>query len=143
MINWTYNGEEVTEMPEGMLGFVYLITELSTGKKYIGKKLAKTMRKLKPLKGKKRSRRVLKDTDWKKYYGSSEALCEALDKDGPENYTREILHFCKSKGDMNFLEMYTQVQRNVLFDDTYYNKYISVKIHQKHLGISHEDLPHS
>ena len=69
---WLYKGEEFTsEMIEDWVGFVYLITDQSNDMKYVGKKLLTSKRKLPPLKGKKRRRTVVKETDWQKYYGSS------------------------------------------------------------------------
>jgi len=67
---WYYKGEEFTsEMIGDYIGFVYCITDLSTSKKYIGKKNFKSTRKLKPLKGKTRKRTVVKESDWKSYFG--------------------------------------------------------------------------
>ena len=56
-MNWTYNGNEVTEIPQEYEGFVYIITNLTDDRKYIGKKLAKFKTTKPPLKGKKNKRR--------------------------------------------------------------------------------------
>jgi len=132
-MTWIFNEDEFTEPSEDHVGFVYLITEISTGKKYIGKKLFWRTLKLKPLKGKTRSRKVTKQSDWMKYYGSSLALQNALAENGPENYKREILHMCRTKGEMSYIECVEQIQRKVLFREDYYNEFIGVKIHSKHV----------
>ena len=136
---WYYNGVEFTSkdaqeyIEDGAVGFVYEINDLVEGKKYIGKKNLISKRRLPPLKGKKRRRTVIKESDWATYYGSSESLNEALEKDGPSRFERTILHICYSKGDMSYLELYEQVTRDVLFRDDYYNGIIQVRIHRSHV----------
>ena len=131
---WIYNGEEFTsEMIKDNVGFVYLITDLSNEKKYIGKKILMSKRKLPPLKGKTRRRTKIVESDWKKYYGSSEEVNMIVEEKGPENFKREILHLCKSKGVMSYLELKEQMEREVLLDDEYYNGIIQVKIHRSHV----------
>ncbi len=66
-MQWTYQGKIVEEISEEYIGFVYLITNLTNGKKYIGKKLAKFKVTKKPLKGKKNKRRSTKESDWRTY----------------------------------------------------------------------------
>lgn len=132
-MTWLYKDEEFTNPAEDLVGFVYIITELETGKKYIGKKLFWSTRRLPPLKGKKRRRTVVKESDWKKYYGSSEELKTLVESNGGDKYRREILHLCKSKGEMSYLELKEQMDRDVLFRDDYYNEFIGVKIHSKHV----------
>ena len=93
---WIYKGEEFTsEMIEDWIGFVYIITDKSTDMKYVGKKLLVSKRKLPPLKGKTRSRTVIKETDWQKYYGSSEEVQQLVEDKGADNFHREILTLCK------------------------------------------------
>ena len=75
-MQWTYQGKLVEEIPEGYVGFVYLITNLTDNRKYIGKKLAQFKVTKKPLKGKKNKRRSTKESDWKDYWGSSPSLIE-------------------------------------------------------------------
>lgn len=115
------------------VGFVYMITERDTGKKYIGKKFFWATRRLPPLKGQKRKRKVTKQSDWMDYYGSSEELKEMVEKKGDEAYYREILHLCKTKGECSYLEAKEQFLRDVLLRDDYYNAFIGCKIHAKHL----------
>jgi hypothetical protein len=73
-MNWTYQGNEITTLPEDCEGFVYEITNTTNGRKYIGKKLARFKRSRPPLKGNRNKRRYKVDSDWQDYYGSSDEL---------------------------------------------------------------------
>lgn len=130
---WYYNGEPLTEVPEGYVGFVYIITDKSNDKMYVGKKGFWSRKTLPPLKGKTRKRRSLVESDWKDYYGSSIEVKQLVEESGGNNFYREILHLCKSKSEMGYLEAKEQFDRNVLLDDNYYNGIISCKIHRKHV----------
>ena len=131
---WYYNGEEFTsEMIEDYVGFVYVITDLSNGKKYVGKKTLMSKRKLPPLKGKLRRRTKIVESDWQSYFGSSDEVKALVEEHGPKNFKREILHLCKSKGEMSYLELKEQMEREVLLNDDYYNGIIQVKIHRSHV----------
>lgn len=129
---WTYQGREVTEDEiESHTGFVYLITNLTNNKKYVGKKLFKSTR-TKTIKGKRK--KVKSDSDWRDYYGSNAILKEDVKRLGPENFKREILKLCKSKGTANYYEMKYQIQFEVLErPDEYYNEWIIVKVHRSHI----------
>jgi len=127
-MNWTYNGNEVTEIPQEYEGFVYIITNLTDDRKYIGKKLAKFKTTKPPLKGKKNKRRGTKESDWKDYWGSSDRLNADVEKLGKDKFTREILYFCKSRGEMSYLEAREQFERRVLETDEYYNGIINVRV---------------
>ena len=89
---WYYNGEPLTEVPEGYVGFVYVITDKSNGKMYVGKKGFWSKKTLPPLKGKTRKRRSLVESDWQKYYGSSEMVKELLENYGEENFHMPCPH---------------------------------------------------
>ena len=127
-MQWTYQGKIVDEIPKEYVGFVYLITNLTNDKKYIGKKLAQFKVTKKPLKGKKNKRRSTKESDWRDYWGSSDKLNEDVQKLGPENFTREILHYCTSRGELSYLEAKEQFDREVLKTDEYYNGIINVRV---------------
>ena len=71
---WYYNNEVFETTPEEYQGFVYLITELDTGKKYIGKKFFWKPKILPKTKTRKRRVKTRAESDWKKYYGSSTAV---------------------------------------------------------------------
>jgi len=103
-MQWTYQGKIVEQISEEYVGFVYLITNLTNDRKYIGKKLAKFKVTKKPLKGKKNKRRSTKESDWRDYWGSSDNLNADVEHLGPENFTREILYYCTSRGELSYLE---------------------------------------
>ena len=128
-VNWTYQGKPLDTLPEECVGFVYLITNTKTGRMYVGKKLAKFKRSRPPLKGRKNKRRHTVESDWQDYYGSSDLLTEDVNKLGKEKFKREILYFCKSKGECNYLEAKEQFARGVLESDDYYNGHIRVRVH--------------
>lgn len=130
--NKTFEPEE--EFLKQFQGFVYEIEELSTGKKYIGKKFFWSQRKLPPLKGQKRKRIKKVQSDWKKYHGSSEELKTLVEDNGSDNYKRTILRLCVTKGDCSYYEAKEQFLRDVLVRDDYYNEFIGCKIHSKHLS---------
>lgn len=138
-MTWTYRGEPYTTPDIDDVGFVYCITEINSGKKYIGKKLFWTKVKRKP-RGTKRVQRVQRESDWKKYYGSSNNLKLRLEYHGPLNYKREILYIGKSKGVLSYLETYEQFTRNVLVRDEYYNEIINCRINAKHLKVDYAEL---
>ena len=127
-MQWTYQGKLIEQIPEEYVGFVYLITNTTNGKKYIGKKLAHFKVTKKPLKGKKNKRRSTKESDWRTYWGSSDKLNADIEELGPENFTREILYFCTGRGEMSYLEAREQFDRKVLETDEYYNGIINVRV---------------
>lgn len=128
MSQWTYRGKPVNEIPNEYEGFVYLITNLTNGRKYIGKKLAKFKTSKPPLKGKKNRRRGYKESDWQDYWGSSEKLQADVAALGEKNFTREILYLCKSRAEMSYIEAREQFDRRVLETDDYYNGIINVRV---------------
>lgn len=128
---WLYNGEVYDAPDEQYYGFVYIITNKTTKKQYIGKKLF-WFKKTKILKKKKV--RYLAESDWKTYFGSSPALNADVVATSEDNFKREILHLCKSKGECSYMEAKEQFDRRVLFSpDEYYNDWIICRIHKKHL----------
>lgn len=127
-MTWLYEGNEVHELPVGCEAFVYLITNKTNDMKYIGKKLAKFKITKQPLKGKKNKRRSTKESDWQVYWGSSDRLKADVELLGVDNFTREILYFCPSRGIASYLEAREQFERRVLETDDYYNGIINVRI---------------
>jgi hypothetical protein len=127
-MSWLYKGKQVKEISDVYEGFVYLITNLKDNRKYVGKKLAKFKTTKPPLKGKKNKRRGHKESDWREYWGSSDRLNEDVKNLGQKNFTREILYFCKSRGEMSYLEAREQFERRVLETDEYYNGIINVRV---------------
>ena len=138
-MTWYYKGAIVTELPEDCVGFVYLISCNTTGRLYVGKKLAKFSRttykivKLKNGTKKKKKIRSKISSDWQTYWSSSDELKKDIESLGQENFTREILFYCKSKSECTYIEARTQFERKVLESDDYYNGQISCRIHQSHI----------
>ena len=127
---WLYKEQPLEDIPANAYGYVYLITNNLTGRKYIGKKLF-WFRKTKILKGKKKRLKV--ESDWKEYWSSSDELKADIQKLGEENFTREILHICGNKGMCNYLEAKEQMLREVLETDKYYNSQIQCRVHRTHI----------
>lgn len=113
MRTWIYENKEVQEIPEGCFGFVYLITNKITGRKYIGKKQFNSYRS-KKVKDKKRRKRYILESDWKDYWGSCEELLEDIKELGEDNFSREILRLCKTKRDLTYSEVELQIKADVL-----------------------------
>ncbi len=128
---WFYENKEVTEMPDGIVGFVYQITNTTNGRMYIGKKLARFRRSRKPLKGRVNKRRYTVSSDWQYYYGSSDQLLADVEKIGKDKFKREILFYCKSKAELSYVEAREQFARKVLESNDYYNGHIRVRVHGK------------
>ena len=129
MENWIYQSKTIESLPEDCVGFVYQITNTTNGRMYIGKKLAKFSKSRKPLKGRVNKRRYKIESDWKDYYGSSDALHEDINKLGKDKFKREILYYCKSKAELSYVEAREQFARKVLESEDYYNGHIRVRIH--------------
>ena len=128
---WLYMNREVNESDiEGQYGFVYIIENLLTQKKYIGKKLLLN-KKTKVLKGKKK--RYLVESDWKEYWGSNKVLQEDIKTHGEDNFKRTILKFCESRGECNYWEAKYQFDNNCLDGEEWYNEWIMVRVHRSHL----------
>ena len=134
--NWTYEEKEFNpddEFLEPYQGFVYMITELDTGKKYIGKKFFWKPKTLPVTKTRKRKIKTRVQSDWQKYYGSSAEVKTLVEDKGSDNFKREILKLCRTKGECSYYEAKLQFQYDVLLSDEYYNAFIGCKIHAKHL----------
>ena len=134
-MTWLYNGVVYTpeDVPEDAIGFVYRITNLQTGKKYLGKKNFYRVIVRPPLKGQKRKRREKVQSDWQSYVSSSEQVKAQIAELGLDNFKREILEIAYSKGMLSYLEAKMQFDLNVLFDDDYLNGIIQCRINAKHL----------
>jgi hypothetical protein len=138
-MTWQYQGNEINELPEDCVGFVYLITNTASGRKYIGKKLAKfskiTYRIVKLKNGTKKRKRIKSkiDSDWQTYYGSNDELNKDVTLLGAEKFTREILYLCKSKAECSYIEAREQFRHQVLESADYYNGQISVRVHGSHI----------
>jgi len=138
-MTWTYQGLPVQELPEDCVGFVYIITNLVSGRKYIGKKLAKfaktTYRVVKLKNGTKKKKKIRSkiDSDWLTYYGSNEELNRDVTALGSDKFTREIMYYCRSKAECSYIEAREQFTHKVLESQEYYNGQISVRVHGSHI----------
>lgn len=146
--DWLYNSgfnflTSVDMFPPNCIGFIYEILNFKTGKYYIGKKslYSNTKKKLtkKELaeietKGRKPTfKRVIKESNWKDYWGSNKQLLADIKTDGIENFQRQILKFCYTKKQLTYWEMHYQCERNVLNDEKSYNDNILAKFFTKDL----------
>ncbi len=136
---WFYNDTVVETLPDDCVGFVYLITNLTNNRKYVGKKLAKfsktTYRVVKLKNGTKKRKKIRGkiESDWKTYYGSSVELSADIVQLGADNFKREILHYCNAKAVCSYIEAKEQFDRKVLESTDYYNGIISLKVHKNHI----------
>ena len=138
-MSWLFENKTIEALPEDCVGFVYLITNNLTGRKYIGKKLAKfsrtTYKTVKLKNGNKKRKRIRGkiESDWQTYYGSNEQLNQDVERLGAGNFTREILYYCRSKAECSYIEAREQFSRRVLESDDWYNGHIQVRVHGSHI----------
>ena len=138
-MTWHYQNTPVETLPDSCVGFVYLITNNLSGRKYIGKKLAKfsktTYRTVKQKNGIKKKKKIRSkiNSDWQQYYGSSAELSADIEKLGTDNFTREILYYCASKSECSYVEAREQFSRRVLESTDYYNGHIQVRVHGRQI----------
>ena len=138
-MTWLFEHTQIETLPEDCVGFVYIITNTVSGRKYIGKKLAKfsktTYRVVKLKNGNKKRKKIRSkiDSDWQTYYGSNDELNKDIEILGSDKFTREILFYCKSKSECSYIEAREQFRHQVLESDDYYNGQISVRVHGSHI----------
>ena len=125
-MNWHYSKKEIKELsdiPEGCIGFVYIITR-PDGSYYVGKKSIYSTVKLKPLKGERKKRVVTKESNWKVYMSSNKDVQKWV------NVDREILHWCYTKIELTYYENKALYCLGVLEDENSMNGNISGKIYK-------------
>ena len=138
-MSWTHNGAIVEVLPDDCIGFVYIIVNTVTGRKYIGKKLAKfsktSYKVIKQKNGVKKKKKIKSkvESDWQTYYGSNDVLNEDVNTLGKDKFTREILFYCNSKAQCSYIEAREQFTHKVLESTDYYNGQISVRVHGSHI----------
>jgi hypothetical protein len=134
-MQWIYKNEPVEQLPEDCVGFVYIITNSISGRMYVGKKLARfktTRYKMHTQKNGKKVRKKIRGavaSDWQDYYGSSDQLNRDVESIGRDQFRREILYYCRSKAECNYIEAREQFARKVLESTQYYNGHIRVRVH--------------
>jgi hypothetical protein len=134
-MQWIYKNEPVEQLPEDCVGFVYIITNTISGRMYVGKKLARfktTRYRMHTQKNGKKVRKKIRGavaSDWQEYYGSSDQLNRDVESIGRDQFRREILYYCRSKAECNYIEAREQFARKVLESDQYYNGHIRVRVH--------------
>lgn len=129
-MTWLYKGKplEETDIPEKSVGFIYLIRQLSTGKKYIGRKLL-TSAATKTVNGKRK--KVRKESDWKDYWSSSPQIKQWIEEaGGTQDFTKEILSFVSSKGMLVYAEEMSIYHVGALESDDWLNNNIRSKVYR-------------
>ena len=131
---WTYNGQLITEikdMPENTFGFIYEVFHKPSGKKYLGKKVLHFNRTLPPLKGMKRKRKVVKESDWRTYFGSHVEIKQLIKEEKQNEFVRRILQFVPTKKLLTYYECKYLFINEVLEHDEYINDNILAKFYRK------------
>ena len=133
---WFYEGKEFSEEMVGSYhSFVYLITDMQTGRMYVGRKVFSFRRTLPALKGMKRKRKVVTPSDWQEYWSSSEKLkaLVAACPDPAARFRREILHLCRTAQEAAYLETREIFARDALISPDYLNDFVSCRINSIHV----------
>jgi len=131
---WLYKGKvikSIDDMPKDSFGFIYEVIHNPTGQKYLGKKVLQFNRKLPPLKGQKRKRKVVKESDWKTYYGSHQTIKTLIKEGKQEEFSREILQFVPTKKLLTYFECKYLFINEVLEQGEYINDNILAKFYRK------------
>jgi len=140
---WLYKNkviESLEDLPNDIIGFIYITTHTPTGKKYLGKKSTYHNKKVKL--GKKElaalpvtrgrtklTKQVVKESDWKKYYGSEEFIKKLIKEGKQDEFTREIIDFGTSKKHLTYLECKYLFNYGVLEEDIWLNSNILGKFY--------------
>jgi len=129
-MTWYYKNNPIEEIPEDCIGYVYCITNTTTNKKYIGKKNF-YFSKTKQIKGKKK--RIKVESDWKTYFGSNKELNEHVTLFGESKFHREIIHLCKTKGEMSYYETKHIFAVDAVISESYYNDWVMCRVRKNHI----------
>ena len=137
-MSWFYKGkvvESIEDMPKGVFGFIYEVTHINSGKRYLGKKQLIANRTLPPLKGQKRRRKVQKESDWKTYYGSQLEIKQLVkESQNMLEFDRRIITFAYTKKELTYLETKELFVKEVLENDGYLNSNILGKFYRKDIN---------
>lgn len=129
-MTWTYENKPLTEIPDGIIGFVYEIINKVNGRRYLGKKNF-YFSKTKQVKGKRKKFKI--ESDWHTYYGSNKELQEHVALYGEEKFERTILRLCRSKGEMSYFETKLIFATDAVISEEYYNEWVSVRVRKNHI----------
>jgi hypothetical protein len=130
-MSWYYKNNIFTEEQIGdNYGFVYVIENIQTGRKYIGKKFF-TKSGSKQVKGKRK--KIRKTSDWENYYGSNKVLQEEVKLHGSSHLKRTILHLCKTRSELAYWETFEIISRGALLKEEFYNDWLMVRVRKDHL----------
>lgn len=139
MTQWLYENKEFTDSSK-YFGFIYSITNLLNDKVYIGRKYFTSAKTKQPLKGRVNKRRSRVENDWKEYWGSSITFLKEVEETGKQNFKREILRLCKTRGEVNYWEVKYMFEFDVLNaklpngENKYYNENIMMKFTRNNIG---------
>ena len=128
-MEWLYKNQPFKDW-ESWYGFVYQITHIPTGKKYIGRKYF-TLAGYKQVKGKRK--KIRKESDWRTYYGSSKHLQSDIEQYGKDQFKREIVRLCKNRTECSYYETKAIFEEDALLSDDWYNHWVSCKITEMHI----------
>ena len=128
---WIYKDKEYSKFEEfedpKVIGFIYMITQISTNKKYIGRKMFMDTR-TKTIKGKKK--KIKTENDWSDYWSSSDTIKELVKEVGEQDFKKEILTLVYSKGMMTYLEEFALYYVGSLESDEWFNNNIRSKVYR-------------
>lgn len=130
-MTWLYRGQALEEIPEKSYGFVYIIRQKSTGKKYIGRKFF-TKAGYKTVNKKRKKIRV--ESDWRDYWGSSPALAKAIEQFGLDDFEREIVRICYNRSECSYFESKLIFEHDAILSEEFFNDWVSVKISSVHVN---------
>lgn len=130
-MTWTYNNAPVTqELLDDHWGFVYVIMNKVTGRRYVGKKFF-TKAGYRTVKGKRKKIRLA--SDWESYYGSNKVLLEDVEKLGADQFERYIIRLCKNKSECTYWETHFIFQFEALLSDRWYNEWVACKVSKRNV----------
>ena len=130
-MTWTYNNAPVTqELLDDHWGFIYVIMNKVSGKRYVGKKFF-TKAGYKTVRGKRKKIRLA--SDWESYYGSNKVLLEDVEKLGVDQFERYIIRLCKNKSECTYWETHYIFQFEALLSDRWYNEWVSCKVSKRNV----------
>ena len=155
-MSWTYKNKEIgdiTQFPENTFGFVYIVTHKPSGKSYIGKKVLfhnkkqkigkRELAKLQGVVGRRPAYKlVVKESDWKNYYGSQTEIKQILSEGRKDEFDRYILKMCPDKKSLTYFEVKYQMIYQVLEKpEEFFNDNILGKFYTRDLtNIEFEDF---